>query len=391
MKVLKIIAWVAIGPAVYVNIEATPMPWTPFAIGSVIAAAVFVFLAKDERSFWFGVLGTFFILINVATALDNVASMSDATRDGRSSAIQRRTALNKARKVQTDLAGEEAAQTVEGQIKALIASDATRYAASEHCNPDKITKPETRTFCDNIAKLGAKKAAAIERAKIDEKLAALDKEAPDAPSSADPYAESLARFLVLFGYQVDDEGKALLSSSKDWGRAIGLELMAAFGPMALTLLFERLFGSHPMPVPASGRNREIVRPKEEAAPVPSIELPAMPHVAVAEPSPSIALRDEPAPAALVAELEVDEPTPLPPPPSRRKRTVSNRKPKRMISGPSATVIPFRKDISGEVHAMLAAGRKQREVADHLGIGLRTVGRIVAASKTSQMASDLAAS
>ena len=126
MKVAKIIAWLAIGPAVYVNVEATPMPWTPFAIGSVIFAAVFVSLAQARRSFWFGALGAVFILINLATALGNVATMSDENREGRSSVIERkqevdgkRAALNIARKAQVELAGEAPAQAIEGQLQAL--------------------------------------------------------------------------------------------------------------------------------------------------------------------------------------------------------------------------------------------------------------------------------
>ncbi len=208
MKVLKIIAWVATGPAIYVNAVATPMPCTPFAIGSVIFAAVFILLAQARRSFWFGTLGAVFILINLATALGNVASMSDATRDGRSSAIERkqridgrRAALNSARKAQVELAGEAPAQTIEGQLQALIASDATRWTVSEHCNPDKITLPPTRTLCDKISQAQAKKAAALKRDEIDSKLAEVDKETVfGAPSSVDPYAESLARFLTVFGY-----------------------------------------------------------------------------------------------------------------------------------------------------------------------------------------------
>ena len=50
----------------------------------------------------------------------------------------------------------------------------------------------------------------MRRDEIDGKLADLDGQAvSDAPSSADPYAESLARFLSVFGFQVSDEGKAL--------------------------------------------------------------------------------------------------------------------------------------------------------------------------------------
>ena len=49
-----------------------------------IFAAVFVSLALARRSFWFDSLGAVFTLINLATALGNVAMMSDETRDGRS-------------------------------------------------------------------------------------------------------------------------------------------------------------------------------------------------------------------------------------------------------------------------------------------------------------------
>ena len=211
---------------------------------SVIFAAVFVQLAQARRS-WGLDARRGVHAINLATALGNVASMSDETRDGRSSSIERkkqvddkRKGLNDARKVQVELAGEVPAQTIEGNLQALIASDAPRWTASEHCNPDKITLQATRTLCDQIAKLEAKKAAALKRDEIDVKLAEVDRETVfGGPSSADPYAESLARLLSVFRFEVSDEGKALLSSSKDWGKAIGLELMAAFGPMALDAAF----------------------------------------------------------------------------------------------------------------------------------------------------------
>ena len=383
MKGLKIIAWLAIGPAVYVNIEATPMPWTPFAIGAVIFAAVFVFLAQARRSFWFGTLGAVFISINLATALGNVASMSDATRDGRSSAIERkqridgkRAALNAARKAQVDLAGEAPAETIEGQLRALIASDATRWAASEHCNPDQITLLPTRTLCDQIAKAEAKKAAALKRDEIDAKLAEVDKEtAFGVPSSADPYAESLARLLSVFGFQVSDEGKALLSSSKDWGKAIGLELMAAFGPMALTLLFEMLLvGSRPVPVTA-GECRAVVGHKP--APLPSIAQPAVPHVLALEP------------AQVATVIEADEEKPAPLPPSPRKRTTKTRK--QAIEPRPGNVIPFaKKPAHSEVLALMATGKTAREIADILGITDRHVRRIMSASKSGQMSAPMSA-
>lgn len=266
MKFWRAAAWVATGPAVYVNIEAMPMPWTPFAIGSVIFAAVFVFLAWEKRSFWYGALSAVFISINLATALGNVATISADTIDGRNSIVQRREAinarradLNKRRKVQTEIAGEEAAQTIESNLQGIIASDATRWKASEHCNPDKMAQAETRAFCNSLAELQGKKAAATERDKIDAKLSEIDKETIfGGPSATDPYAESLARFLTVFGWKFDDEGKILLSASKDWGKAIGLEAMAAFGPMGLTALFQILLLTSSLSAPARAEEREHI-------------------------------------------------------------------------------------------------------------------------------------
>ena len=80
--------------------------------------------------------------------------------------------------------------------------------------------------------------------------------------------------------------------------------MAAFGPMALTLLFEMLLGS----VPASGEVRAVVEPKH--APVPSIALPAVGHLPIPEPA-----------APVHIEAAADEPAPLPP--SRHKKAEKN--------------------------------------------------------------------
>ena len=385
MKLLRIIAWLAIGPAIYVNMVATPMPWTPFAIGSVILAAAFVYLAWEKRSFWFGSLGAVFTLINLATALGNVASMSAEAIDGRSSTIERkqdvnarRARLNAARKAQVVLAGEASAQTIEGQLQALIASDAPRWTASDRCNPDKITQPATRTLCDQIAKAQAKKAAALKRDEIDAKLAEVDKETVfGGPSSADPYAESLARFLSMFGYQPTEEGKVLLSASKDWGKAIGLELMAAFGPMGLTALFELLLlGSHAAPLPASGEGRSVVEHKP--VPVLSIPLSAVPHVEA----------PRAASAAMMIEPDEDKPAPLPPstPPKHMKR----RKPKVTNSCPGATVIPFKKQTQGEVLALKASGKTQKEIAAIFGCTDRTIRNILSGNRRVETAISLPA-
>jgi hypothetical protein len=202
------------------------------------------------------------------------------------------------------------------------------------------------------------------------------------PESADQSSAQIASLIPFVSAEDVAKGWMLF-------QAFMIEILNRFGPVTMFWFIMGLGGYKPEEQREPGRNREIVRPKEEPAPVPSIELPAVPQVpacvAVAEPSPSIAPPEEPAPAALVDELAADEPAPLPPPPSRRKHAVSKRKPqvRPVNSGPSATVIPFRKDIASEVHAMLADGKSAREVADILGVTDRHVRRI----RSAQMSAD----
>ena len=358
MWFFRILAWLAIGPAVWVNIEATPMPWKPWAVGSVILASVFVYVAWEKSSFWFGVLGAIFTLINLGTALGNVANMSADTIDGRSSIVERRDAvnarraeLNAARKVQVALAGETAVGVFEGQIKSLIASDATRYAASEHCNPDKTSKTETKAFCDQIAGLETKQAAAEERVKIDAKLGEVDKETIfGGPSAKDPYAESLARFLSVFGYRPTDESKLLLSASKDWGRAIGLELMAAFGPMGLVALFELMLA--------------------QSAPIPATNLPAPER----RPEPVILSEVPHAPVATV--MEPDEPVLLPKPrPAKKRATAAEDAPTRPDVDPRI-LISILKDLITEDGRLYYSDAEERLRTRYRGIAKQKIGRML---------------
>ena len=66
--------------------------------------------------------------------------------------------------------------------------------------------------------------------------------------------------------------------------------------------------------------------------------------------------------------------------------MSKLKPERKpIEPQGSNVLPFRKDVFDEVHALLSSEETQRQVAGLLGIGERTVRRMVAASRTGQLA------
>ncbi len=102
-----------------------------------------------------------------------------------------------------------------------------------------------RLFCAEIATLTGKVSAAKKRDEIDTELTKLRKERDglgEAPSSIDPFADNIARFLSMFGVDATDQTKILITASRDWGKAIGVELLALFGPATLMMLL-RGFGT----------------------------------------------------------------------------------------------------------------------------------------------------
>src|SRR3974377_848693 len=84
-------------PAVRVNLDAAAgqgEAWTIFAIGSVIAGAVFIELCLEGRGFahtaLFALLATFFVSLNVLNGIGNAASHSDVARDNASSQMEKK-------------------------------------------------------------------------------------------------------------------------------------------------------------------------------------------------------------------------------------------------------------------------------------------------------------
>jgi hypothetical protein len=261
-------------PAVRVNLDAAAgqgEAWTIFAIGSVMAGAVFIELCLEGRGFvktaLFALLATFFVSLNVLNAIGNAASHSDVARDNASSQLEkkgrivaRRSELSQGRKDQVAIAGNATPDSIQAQIQAAIAADAKRWQASDKCNPDAISQPMTRAFCEGIHQLEAKKAAAIKRDEIDRQLAEIDARDIEAPPSAiDSYVANIGRFLGLLGYSVNDQAKELIAASRDWLKGIGVELLAAFGPAALLSLLSRPAGHQhqaPQPQPQPARRPE---------------------------------------------------------------------------------------------------------------------------------------
>src|SRR5271157_839576 len=143
-----------ISPAVRVNLDGAAgqgEAWTIFAIGSVLAGAVFIELCLEGRgvvrSALFAMLATFFVSLNVLNAIGNAASHSDVARDVASSQRSqkqrlddRRNELSQGRKEQATVAGAATPESVEAEIRAAKAANSKLWNASFSCDPAWTTK-----------------------------------------------------------------------------------------------------------------------------------------------------------------------------------------------------------------------------------------------------------
>jgi hypothetical protein len=292
-------------PAILINLEAAAgkgPAWTAFAIASVIFGAVCVENAVEgetvSKKLLWCIIAAVFLFQNVTNAIGNSAARSDDRRDVQSSQIlknqrlqERRNALSHRRNAQTAVAGEATADSIEAEIQSRKSADAKRWNASEGCKVEKISAGPTREFCAEIAQLEAKKAAALKRDEIDHELAGIEtQDSGPVPSTADPYADNIARFIALFGYAVDDTGKAVIASSQDWTKGIAVELLAAFGPAGLLSLLSR----PSRPKPRSELERAPVKPGKAKTPPTAAEPEAT------APAPSQALETDAAIDAFIA-------------------------------------------------------------------------------------------
>lgn len=270
-------------PAVRVNLDAAAgqgEAWTIFAIGSVLAGAVFIELCLEGRGLarcaLFAVLATFFVALNVLNAIGNAASHSDVARDVASSRLSqkqrlsdRRNELSQARKEQVTIAGNTTPDSIEAEIRAAKSSGSKQWASTFGCDVSWTVKSDARTFCASIAELEKKKAAALRRDQIDAELSKIDAQDVEAPpSSIDSYTANVGRFLTLLGYSVDDKVKELVAASRDWLKGIGVELLAAFGPAALLCLLTRPVHQYQAPQQLPQAVRKPEKPvKAPAAPI----------------------------------------------------------------------------------------------------------------------------
>ena len=272
------------------------------------------------------VIGLILLAISYSNGLSNFAANSDHSRDQKSSQQtasatlssqrsqleKRRGAqvaivakpLQSVRGVEIKLAEDEPIKGIEAEIEATKAAKAGFWRASDGCKAEKLYSPEAKAYCQEIAALEGKKAAAEKRDEIDGDLREFDNrhgaaEAP--PSSVDSFADSVADFILLLGYKFEDKdgkdttakAKLLISKIRDWGRALGVEIMAFVGPSILLYLFglaeapKRAEAPQPQPQPhrkPEKTAKPIVAPMVAETPenAPATVASALPIVATSQ-------------------------------------------------------------------------------------------------------------
>ena len=279
------IAAVPIVPAVLINLDQAAgkgTAWTAFAIGSVAAAALSVELVREART-WSGravwaLVATLFLALNVANAIGNSAVHSGDVRDNRAAikhdhitTASRIAQLSQRRETLAAVAGEDTAEAITAETAAKKAEGAARWRATDGCSLDKITAGPSREFCASISRLEARKSAAEKRDAVDAELAEVrKKDTGTAPSSADPQVESIAQFIEAFGFVVDAHGREVIASSMDWGKGIGVEVLAAFLPAGLLSLLSK----RPAELPAASKAPAAAKPRKQEAAEPESDVPA---------------------------------------------------------------------------------------------------------------------
>jgi hypothetical protein len=173
-------------------------------------------------------------------------------------------------------------------------------------------------------------------------------------------------------------------------QAFMIEILNRFGPVCMFWFVMGLGGYRPEEhrEPEKGEGRPVVEHKP--VPAPSIELPAVPDVEkLGRSFLNLGTSVEAAPAPVAAafpEIEADEdPAPLPLPPSPRKRMKPRKqKPRLGTNGPGAVVILFKKrPTQGEVLALVASGKTQKEIASIFDCTDRTIRNILSGKREAE--------
>jgi len=239
-------------PAIKINLEAVSgqeSGWQAAAVWSVIFCAICFELVHRVKS-WkkaaaLAAVGLILLLSNCQTAIENSANHTGGISDERSHQAEAKAdakrqvaELEARRRAQADIAKEETAAAIDSEITERKARDATLWRRSNECSPELISAGATKDFCGDIAKLGAKRAAAAQRDRLDGQIEEKRRIAgAEAPSVADPGVEQIVRLMKLFGMEDNERNRSNAAFIRDCRKGIVLEILGAVSIFLVCLFF----------------------------------------------------------------------------------------------------------------------------------------------------------
>jgi hypothetical protein len=207
------------------------------AVGMIAGTALLIHVALAKptlvRTPAFMVVALFLVYGNTKQAVRTLSlggEVASEVREARmvaaSHLASQRSRLETRRAAQAEIAGEDAVTTLEASVEALKISDPTRWRQTNGCAPDKVTT--SREFCLQVTEARKKVAAAVERDKVDGEIRALPTLSTEVvPKVADAYVANVISLLSEMGLRPSPR---LVAAEEAMTRALGLELLAAFGP-----------------------------------------------------------------------------------------------------------------------------------------------------------------
>jgi hypothetical protein len=223
------------------------------AIAMIVGSALIIDVAFRQphwaRTPVLLLVAVFLVYGNTKAAIRSLSLASKGASEARearmaagSQLAAQRSRLEARRAVQAKIAGEEAVTTLETAVEELKVSEPQRWRLTKGCDPVAVTS--SAEFCQRFAQAKAKVAAAIERDKVDAQLASLPSAtsgpngvAEVVPKVADAYVANVIAIAKELGYQPTER---LVAAEEAMTRALGLELLAAFGPFVWLSFLESL-------------------------------------------------------------------------------------------------------------------------------------------------------
>lgn len=147
------------------------------------------------------------------------------------------TSLKERRKVQADIAGEEAPEVIQGRIDDLKARHIGKWNATDGCKPEQVASTEAKTLCNGVRELQIKLNAAKLRDKLQGKIDTKEAKAEE-PAIAAPLGVPVSNEAVLYilsFVESDNVDGSKIDYAFEIGFVLAMELLAAGAPLMFGL------------------------------------------------------------------------------------------------------------------------------------------------------------